>query len=154
MDIDDLIDLNLSDAEEQDATNYEPVPAGTYNATIVDAILKANSQGTGSLVKVEFDLDGGNRKVWSNYNVAHQKPSVAARGKTELRALINACGIEIGEGKFKPEALNGKRCAIQVSIDPDRIDPMKKWNRVSNPQPIVAAANAPAANSESRPWEQ
>ena len=152
--MDDFIDLNFTEAEEQEASSFEPIPAGEYNCTIVDATLKANSKGTGDLVNVEFNLDGGNRKLWNNYNVKHQNASTAARGKKELKALIDACGIQLGDTPFSTTQLHGKRCAITVTISPDSQDPTKLWNRVSKPQPIVTANTQPAANSGSRPWEK
>lgn len=151
--MDDFIDLTLSDAEEQESTSFEPVPAGTYNCTIVDATKKANSKGTGDLVNVEFSLDGGSRKVWNNYNVKHENASTAARGKREFKALIDACGIQLDGTPFSPTQLHGKRCAITVTISPDSKDPTKLWNRVTNPQPIVTANTQPAATPGTRPWE-
>ena len=152
--MDDFIDLTLSDAEEQESTNFEPVPAGTYNCTIVDATKKANSKGTGDLVNVEFSLDGGSRKVWNNYNVKHQNPGTAKKGKQEFKALIDACGIQLDDGRFDHTQLHGKRCAITVTISPDSQDPTKLWNRVNNPKPIATANTQPAANDGSRPWEK
>ena len=151
-----LIDLATDDGNDG-FDEFDNIPKGTYAASIVSAEHKSNNAGTGELVKVEFFLDGIDRRAWAYYNVGHQKPIVAKRGIREFRALVAATGLTIGgDEKFECQSLEGRR--LSITIDHDKSGDTV-WDRVTNPQPIAAtnrqaeAAPAGAGDSE-RPWER
>lgn len=89
--IDEAFDL-FDDSNYKDA-GFQPIPAGKYMAVVESAEFKANSKGTGSLIKCKVQIAGGEydgRIVWDNINVAHEKQRTANIGRQHLARFFKA----------------------------------------------------------------
>ena len=90
---------NLSgfDANTVDPSRgYEPLPAGWYEACIVDSALKRTKAGNGMYFAVEFQVVSGpflNRKVWTNINWENPNPDAKRIGRAQLSAICRAVDV-------------------------------------------------------------
>jgi len=90
---------NLSgfDANTVDPSRgYDPLPAGWYEACIVDSDLKRTKAGNGMYFAVEFQVVSGpflNRKIWTNINYENPNPIAKQIGRAQLSAICRAVGV-------------------------------------------------------------
>lgn len=146
--------------------SYDPIPDGEYTLKAVEAEEKATSAGTGSYIKVKFEVVKGEftgRLIWQNFNVNNPSDKAQRIGRQQLVAWSTACG--------KPEADNtdkllDKPFTAAVSIekgtggysDSNRIKAFL-FNQEAAPAkaaPKPAAKPAPAAAPASKsanPWD-
>lgn len=87
--------FNLNADDHIDAPDFEPLPAGDYELQIVEADVKANSKGTGTLLnyKAEVLSVEGNRSIFERINIQHEKATAQAIGQKQLQDLIKAAGL-------------------------------------------------------------
>lgn len=135
----DLSELNFNrDAEPP--KDFEPLPAGSYLAQVVDSDIKDTKNGTGKYVKLEWEIiDGeyGGRRVFAMYNIINANPTAQEIGEAEFSA---AC---LGLGKAgcrDTEELHAIPCVIKLKVQPGKGDygPSNRITKYSRP------ANAPA----------
>lgn len=82
--------------EYQQASVYEPIPAGWYEAVIASADLRDTRSGTGQYIRVRFDITGpthAGRVVFANLNIRNANPRAEEIGRQQLGALICALGL-------------------------------------------------------------
>jgi hypothetical protein len=145
--------------------SYDPIPEGEYVLKALEAEEKATSAGTGSYIKVKFEVVKGEhtgRLMWQNFNINNPSEKAQRIGRQQLVAWATACG--------KPEAddtdkLLEKPFRAAVSIekgtggyaDSNRIKAFL-FQQEDAPAPKAAAkpaakpAAAPAAKS-ANPWD-
>lgn len=79
--------------------SYDPIPDGEYTLKALDAEEKATAAGTGSYIKVKFEVVKGEyagRLLWQNFNINNPSEKAQRIGRQQLVAWATACG--------KPEA--------------------------------------------------
>lgn len=79
-----------------DGGNYKALPAGWYTATITESDLKETKAGTGSYIKLRYDITGPThegRVVWGNLNIRNANPKAEAIGQQQLGDLMRAIGL-------------------------------------------------------------
>jgi hypothetical protein len=81
------------DSSEEKEVSFEPIPKGVHKLTVTGVELGPNKSGTGDLLKVEFAVDGqGERKLFANFNVKHQKKKAEEIGRGQLKDMCEKGG--------------------------------------------------------------
>ena len=88
--------LNFNANEVEPTAALEPVPAGKYNAVIVESEIKPTQSGNGQFLELVFEIIEGEykgRKVWERLNIdnPNQKTVEIARGN--LSAICRAVNV-------------------------------------------------------------
>lgn len=103
--------------------NYEPVPAGSYNATVYEAKLEEVRSGDNAgkpRLNVQFALTGegvNNRRVFSYV------PLYVAKDFWKAKSFFSALGYDMAAGDFEVpsvETLAGKPIGVRVKIGTDQ----------------------------------
>ena len=146
--------------------SYDPIPDGEYVLKALDAEEKATSAGTGSYIKVKFEVVKGEysgRLIWQNFNVNNPSEKAQRIGRQQMVAWATACGKPDADDTDK---LLEKQFTAAVSIekgtggysDSNRIKAFL-FNQEAAPAkaaPKPAAKTAPAAAPASKsanPWD-
>ncbi len=76
-----MADLSGFDANQvEPSSDFEPIPAGKYQAVITDSEMKQTKSGTGSYLQLSFQIIEGpyqNRLLWARLNL--DNPNETAR---------------------------------------------------------------------------
>lgn len=146
--------------------SYDPIPDGEYVLKALDAEEKATSAGTGSYIKVKFEVVKGEytgRLIWQNFNINNPSEKAQRIGRQQMVAWATACGKPDADDTDK---LLDKPFSAAVSIekgtggyaDSNRIKAFM-FNQEAAPAkaaPKPAAKPAPAAAPASKsanPWD-
>ena len=88
--------LNFNANEVEPSVGFEAIPAGKYQAVIVDSDMKPNKAGTGEYLQLEFEIIEGeyqNRKVWTRLNLNNPNPDAVRIARADLSAICHAVGV-------------------------------------------------------------
>jgi hypothetical protein len=165
---------DFDDAKEQ---SFEPVPAGEYIAVIENSDYLPNSQDTGSMLKLTYQIIDGpmkGKKLFENLNLENKNQQAEQIARRALNAICLACNIQ-GELKDSAQAHNIP-IKIVVGVRPDNRPGMKGQiqNNIkkhlplkedqtaettspaptTTPAPAKKAATAPAATKKDPPWKR
>jgi hypothetical protein len=147
-----------------------PIPAGVYNARIIESEVKPLASGNGEGMRLTWEvLDGpcASRKVFQRINYRHTNPEAERIGQSQLSAICHAVGVMQLQDT---QQLHGRPCRIRVKIRKDTTGQYDDQNEVSaveaaggpqpsmptmpaQPAPAAAPANAPAAGAVP-PWQR
>lgn len=117
----------ISSNDQDDSTDFNPLPDGWYEAEVEDAELKTSSSGDYTAVNVTFRIIGpthAGRLVWNWFNYDSDTPepqrsesmAKALRiGRAELHRLSRAVGIN-GDLEDTDDLLN-KPLMIKLKVD-------------------------------------
>ena len=144
--------------------SYDPIPDGEYTLKALEAEEKDTSAGTGTYIKVKFEVVKGEfagRWIWQNFNINNPSEKAQRIGRQQMVAWATACG--------KPDAddtdrLLDKPFSAAVSIekgtggyaDSNRIKAfLFNQEAPAKPAPKTPAKPpaAPAAGKSANPWE-
>ena len=85
------------DANQVEPTSdFDPVPAGKYQAVITDSEVKANKNGNGSYLQLTFQIIDGeykNRFLWARLNLDNPNATAVKIARAELSAICRAVGV-------------------------------------------------------------
>lgn len=87
--------FDVSEVEVDAPAEYTPIPEGVYVLKALEAEEKATSAGTGSYIKVKFEVVKGDhtgRLLWQNFNINNPSPKAQQIGRQQLVAWATACG--------------------------------------------------------------
>jgi hypothetical protein len=146
--------------------SYDPIPEGEYVLKALDAEEKTTSAGTGSYIKVKFEVVKGEytgRLIWQNFNINNPSEKAQRIGRQQMVAWATACGKPDADDTDK---LLEKPFTAAVSIekgtggysDSNRVKAFL-FNQEAAPAkaaPKPAAKPAPAAAPASKsanPWD-
>ena len=88
--------LNFNANEVEPSVGFDAIPAGKYQAVIVDSDMKPNKAGTGEYLQLEFEIIDGEykgRKVWERLNLANPNAQAVAIARGRLSAICRAVGV-------------------------------------------------------------
>lgn len=77
-------------------SNFEPLPAGWYSATISGAEIKQTKAGNGEYVAVKYSITGPThqgRVVFANLNIKNPNPKAEEIGRQQLGEVMRAIGL-------------------------------------------------------------
>ena len=92
-----MADLRGFDANQVEPTSdFEPIPAGKYQAVIIDSEMKPTKAGTGNYLQLTFQVIEGsyaNRLLWARLNLDNPNETARKIAQGELSALCRAVGV-------------------------------------------------------------
>lgn len=125
-----------------------PIPAGTYTAIIVDSDVKQTKSGSGSYLKLTFEVMDGqfkNRKVFENLNIQNSSAQTQQIAQGHLSAICHATGVMQLQDSAQ---LHHKPLKIIVTVEPAKGDygpqnRIKGYESASGAAPSYNQAPAP-----------
>ena len=92
-----MVSLNGFNANEvEPTTDFDPVPAGKYEAVITASEMNPTKTGTGSYLELTFQIIEGdykNRLLWSRLNLDNPNATAVQIARGELSSLCRAVGV-------------------------------------------------------------
>ena len=83
--------INTQDLSANDkSNNFEPMPAGNYQAMVVSSEMKPTKAGTGQYLELQFEITDGvhqGRKFWDRLNLVNPNPTAVDIAERELASL-------------------------------------------------------------------
>lgn len=146
--------------------NYDPLPAGWYNAHITAAELKPTKDGSGQYIKVRYDITGPShqgRVVFGNLNIKNASAKAEEIGRQQLGEIMRAIGLaKVTDtdqliGGILSIKLDVRAATEQYAAQND----VKGFKAITGSAPTFAAhasshaASAPAAQAATKaapPW--
>jgi hypothetical protein len=145
----------------QGTSNFEPLPAGWYSATITQAELKDTKAGNGQYIKLRYDITGPShqgRVVFGNLNIKNPSAKAEEIGRQQLGEIMRAIGLA---KVTDTDQLIGNQISIKLEVKNDAqygaSNEVKSFKSVSGSaapaaSPASPAAAAPAAGKAAPPW--
>lgn len=130
-------------------TSRDLLPAGVYNARIIESSVAPLKSGNGDGLKLTFEIIDGpsaKRRVWTSLNVKHINPDTQKWGQQDLRKICVAVGVPNMEDTTQ---LHNRPLKIKVIIKKD--EGYGDKNEVKGYEPAAAgfAAVPPAIQTQS-----
>jgi hypothetical protein len=92
-----MVALKGFDANQvEPTTDFDPIPAGKYQAVITESEVKANKAGTGSYLQLTFQVIDGeykNRFLWARLTLDTPNATAVKIARAELSAICRAVGV-------------------------------------------------------------
>jgi len=92
-----MADLRGFDASQVEPTgDFEPIPAGKYEAVITESEMKPTKAGTGHYLQLTFQVVEGefkNRFLWARLNLDNPNATAVQIARAELSAICRAVGV-------------------------------------------------------------
>ena len=92
-----MANLTGFDAEQVDpASDFDPLPAGKYLATITGSEMKPTKKQDGEYLELTFQVVDGEHKgrlLWSRLNLDNKNETAVKIAKGELSAICRAVGV-------------------------------------------------------------
>lgn len=146
----------VKDIPEQDG--FEPIPAGWYNARITEAEVKSTKAGTGSYIKVRYDITGPThqgRVIYGNINLSNPNQQAEQIGIQQLGSLARTIGLEVISDS---DQLINRDVQIKLSIKKDTSgqyndsNDVKGFKAVDGAMSSMPTASAPTGKTATPPW--
>lgn len=121
--------LNGFNANDHEDT-FSPLPAGDYEAEIIDSEMVENKAGTGQFLKVTLKIlsgDSQGRQVFDRFNLIHDNPKAVEIAHTQFAGLCKAAGVLSPSDSSE---LHNIPLVVTLAIDGD-------WNRVKRYKGVV-----------------
>jgi len=92
-----MADLRGFDANQvEPSADFEPIPAGKYEAVITESEMKPTKAGTGHYLQLTFQVIDGefkNRFLWARLNLDNPNATAVQIARAELSAICRAVGV-------------------------------------------------------------
>ena len=92
-----MADLRGFDANQvEPSADFEPIPAGKYEAVITESEMKPTKAGTGHYLQLTFQVIEGefkNRFLWARLNLDNPNATAVQIARAELSAICRAVGV-------------------------------------------------------------
>jgi hypothetical protein len=109
------MDLNGFKPEDYEGDDsFEPVPAGWYQAMIVDSEEKETKAGTGSYLQLTLEIVGpthAGRKLWDRLNLNNPNSTAVEIAQRTLAGICRAVGVHAPK---QSEDLHDKLLCVRV----------------------------------------
>lgn len=147
-------------ATEEQATEWEVLPAGIYEASVNDIVVgegtylndKSGQYETSDYLTWKFSILSGpfaGRLIWG---FSSTKLTPGAKATPWVSALL---GRPLGVGEqVDTDALLGCNCLLTLGIEPKKKDPMQKQNRVLAVSPALQPAQSAYSAAPSAPAQK
>jgi hypothetical protein len=152
-----MANLTGFDANQVDpATNFDPLPAGTYLAVITESEMKPTKAGTGNFLQLTFQvLDGPHkgRLLWARLNLDNPNATAVQIAKAELSAICRAVGVLAPNDSVELHNLPlviHVRCKKRGDTG-EIVNEVKGYSKKESPP---APANALPAANPTPPWKR
>jgi hypothetical protein len=139
--------------------NFEPLPEGWYNATIVNAEVKETKAGDGKFIAVKYTITGPShqgRVVFGNLNIKNASTKAEEIGCQQLGDIMRAIGLaKVSD----TDQLIGGNLGIKLSLKTGEYagNEVKAFRALNGtaPAPVAsfkAAGPSSAAAKAAPPW--
>lgn len=152
-----MADLQGFDANAvEPASDFEPIPAGKYQAVITDSEMKPTRAGTGSYLQLTFQVIDGpyaNRLLWARLNLDNPNETARKIAQGELSAICRAVGVmapkDSAELHNLPLVIN-VRCKKRTDTG-EITNEVKGFSKKESPS---AETNGAPTQSSTPPWKR
>ncbi len=148
--------INFNASEVEPSVGFEAIPAGKYQAVIVDSDMRQNKSGTGEYLQLEFEIIEGefkNRKLWARLNLNNPNPDAVRMARADLSAICHAVNV-ISPG----DSIELHNLPLTITVkcrktpDGDIVNEIKGYSAKSAPvTPAASAVAAPVTPASSAP---
>ena len=135
------LDEAFNTQTEEGTPDFQPLPAGNYVATIVDAKVGPLKSGKGPAVLLQWEVQSGanqGRLIFDRVIVAHESAEAMKFGRRKLKDIADACGVK--DSITDLTVLLNKPCSIYVKIEQDDAGEYPPKNVVGRVKAIAASA--------------
>lgn len=115
-----LINFNATEVPEDEG--FSIIPAGTYNAHIIQSEMKDTKAGTGQYLECRLqilDEPYTGRLVFERFNLVNPNETAVKIAQRSLAELCNACDLEEIEDS---EELHGIEFQVELKVNPPKGD--------------------------------
>jgi hypothetical protein len=126
--------------------SFEVLPAGEYEAVIIESDEKENKGKTGRMISLTWQIISGpheGRQVWQNINYRHDNPKAQQIGQGEFASVRKAVGVNAPRDTAE---LHDRPCRIVLKVKPAEGN-YKEGNEVSAVKPMADSTSTAAAAS-------
>ena len=157
-----MANLRGFDANTVEPTgDFEPIPAGVYEAIAIDSEMKATKSGTGSYLQVAFEIVAGphrGRRLWARFNLQNSNQLAVQIARAELAAFCLATGVHAPNDSVE---LHGIPVLLKVGVK-KRSDTQELQNEIRSYSPrstsVVPSETAVKQEAGSKqttpPWKR
>lgn len=126
-------------------SNFEPIPAGWYNATMTGAEIKMTKAGTGQYIAIRYDITGPThqgRVIFGNVNIRNANPKAEEIGRQQLGDIMRSVGL--AKVSDTDQLIGGQ---LQIKVGVEKSEQYGDRNDVKGFKPIAGGftASAPKA---------
>ena len=140
------------------ATEFNPLPAGWYSATIAGAEVKETKAGTGEYIAIKYSITGPThqgRVIFGNLNIKNPNPKAEEIGRQQLGDIMRAIGLA---RVTDTDQLIGGSLVIKLDVKED--EKYGERNEVKGFKAVMGAVSglptaapaAPASAKAAPPW--
>jgi hypothetical protein len=132
-------------SSEEGSGSFEPIPRGSYIASIIDAKAGALKSGKGQSVNLTWQIEGGEysgRLIFDRVIVRHESSAAMKYGRRRLKDVADAVGVTTAITDLS--VLLSKPVCIFVKIEHDQAGDFPPRNTVGRVRPLTKPS-APTA---------
>lgn len=132
--------------------DFDVIPAGQYQAQIVESEVVDTKARTGKMLKLTWEIMSGQferRKVFHQINIVNQSAKAQEIGQRELAEICEATGAGVIKNS---DALHFKPVMIRIAIE--KQEGFDDKNIVKRVKPMAGNAPAAAARPATQPAQQ
>lgn len=154
-----MADLSGFDANQVEPnTGFDVIPAGDYDAVIVDSKKKPTKDGNGEYLELKLQIcqkgDFQNRNLWDRLNLKNQSVKAVDIAKSTLSSICRAVNVLTPSDSAE---LHNKPMRVTVAVKKDNSgndrNEVKSYKpRQSGPAPTTTAQPAPSGAPAPTPW--
>lgn len=145
--------INFDANQVAPSVPFEAIPAGKYQAIIVDSVEKPTKAGNGSYLQFEFEIIEGEakgKKVWARLNIKNSNAQTVAIARADLSAICRAVGVMTPRDSVE---LHNLPLTIDVRCEKNRNDEIVNTIKGYAPRQSPAAIGGVAkAVTNDPPW--
>ena len=142
------------DAGSIEVTDREPIPAGTYEAVVVESEMKPTKNGGGMGINLTFELVGEGahkgRRVWNWINYQHSNKEAERIGREDLARLCKAVGV-----LNLNDTVQLHNIPLMISVALDKVDKTRNVIRSYAPKKGMRdEVGGVSSGMEAPPWRR
>ena len=151
-----LSDLDMNNVQAESIR--QALPAGDYQAVIVDSGMKTPKSGGAGMLELVLQVQNhpqfNGAKLWDRLNIRHAKPDVANIARQRLKAIMDAVGLaSISDS----QQLHNRQLTVTVAQSEYNGKPTNEVKgysaKRSSGQPMTQTSYAaPTASNPANPW--
>lgn len=156
-----MLDFDARTVEPQ--AKPDPIPAGMYEAVIIDSEWKATKAGTGKYLNLTFEIAEhhhpyGRRKVWARLNLENRSDEAVGIARAQLSAICRAVNVLTPKDSSE---LHNRPLLVKVVLKPDDSGGLQNEIKGFEPRkqappaaPVVPYGSPQPAAPAAPPWKR
>lgn len=136
---------------------YEAVPAGDYEAMVVDTTMKTTKDGGGQYLELKLEIQAGQhqgRQLWDRLNLVNRNPKAVEIAQKQMSQLCHATGVLQIATAQDLHKLHHRPVVVKVAAKQDPERGMTNEVKGYKAKAANAASFAPAAPRVAAPAAQ